>query len=309
MNKPRARDLGIPFDGTPGAHNAITDVAGVTVGHTTLISHFPRGHAALVISGGPTTVRTGVTAILPRGSNAEPVFGAWHTLNGCGEMTGTTWLAESGILAGPVMLTNTMSVGVVADAVADWWYGVPRPHSCCRSLRDLRWLPERHLRAARPEQHAGCARRRGLRPDAEGQRRRRDGHDLSRIQGRHRYGLAPACRRGWQRLHARRAPRIREQLTIAEAPVGAEITDLLPARSLPRPICRPARSSRWSRPTARSCPTSSAGWRNVGLGIGQRRGGLGENSSGDIFIAFSTAPLAAESAGACGRSGCWRTTG
>lgn len=113
--KPRARDLGVPFDGTPGAHNAITDVEGVEVGHTTLIS----GSGNLKVGEGP--VRTGVTAVLPRGkASTDAVFGAWFTLNGNGEMTGTTWLEDSGFLDGPIMITNTHSVGVVRDAVIAW---------------------------------------------------------------------------------------------------------------------------------------------------------------------------------------------
>ena len=113
--QPRARELGVPFDGTPGPLNAITDVAGVAVGHTTLIS----GEGKLVVGEGP--VRTGVTAILPRGrNNHAPVFAGWFSLNGNGEMTGTAWIDESGILDGPVMLTNTHSVGVVRDAVIQW---------------------------------------------------------------------------------------------------------------------------------------------------------------------------------------------
>ena len=109
---PRARDLGIPFDGSPGPLNAITDVAGVTVGHATVIEDLPDGHA----------VRTGVTAVLPRGRDSlmQPVFGAWFALNGCGEMTGTTWIEESGQLEGPVMLTNTHSVGTVHEATIAW---------------------------------------------------------------------------------------------------------------------------------------------------------------------------------------------
>src|SRR5438034_7093143 len=115
QGRPRARDLGVPFDGTPGPLNAITDVAGVTVGHSTII----RGQGKLVVGQGP--VRTGVTAIFPRGpTNGDPVFGGWFTLNGNGEMTGTTWLEESGFLAGPIMITNTHSVGVVRDAVIEW---------------------------------------------------------------------------------------------------------------------------------------------------------------------------------------------
>jgi len=115
QNKPRARDLGVPFDGTPGSLNAITDVKGVEVGHTTLIS----GDGPLKVGVGP--VRTGVTAVLPRGKNStDPVFAGWFTLNGNGEMTGTTWVEESGFLDGPVMITNTHSVGVVRDAVIAW---------------------------------------------------------------------------------------------------------------------------------------------------------------------------------------------
>ena len=111
----RARDLGIQLPGTPGPLNAITDVAGVEVGHTTLI----RGEGRLVRGEGP--VRTGVTAILPRGrTGPDSVFAAWFTLNGNGEMTGTTWIEESGMLEGPVLITNTHSVGVVRDASIEW---------------------------------------------------------------------------------------------------------------------------------------------------------------------------------------------
>src|SRR5580698_7222284 len=115
-DEPRARDLGIPFEGTPGPLNAITDVKGVEVGHATLIS----GEGKLFVGTGP--VRTGVTAILTRGKEtADPVFAGWFSLNGNGEMTGTTWIEESGLLEGPVMLTNTSSVGAVRDAVVKWW--------------------------------------------------------------------------------------------------------------------------------------------------------------------------------------------
>ncbi|MDN3657015.1 P1 family peptidase [Ferruginibacter paludis] len=119
--KPRARDIGIPFDGIPGKYNAITDVKGVEVGYSTIIS----GSGKNVLGKGP--VRTGVTAILPRGKNNNPVYANWYTLNGNGEMTGTTWVTESGFLETPVMITNTNSVGVVRDAVLKWfvnkhWY-------------------------------------------------------------------------------------------------------------------------------------------------------------------------------------------
>jgi len=115
QSKPRARDLGIPFDGTAGALNAITDVAGVEVGVTTLIS----GEGALKVGTGP--VRTGVTAILPRGkASKDQVFAGWFSLNGNGEMTGTTWIEEAGLLEGPILITNTHSVGVVRDASIKW---------------------------------------------------------------------------------------------------------------------------------------------------------------------------------------------
>src|SRR5215471_916934 len=113
--KPRARDLGVPFEGTPGKLNAITDVAGGEVGFTTLI----QGDGPLVEGTGP--IRTGVTAILPRGkASNDPVMAGWFSLNGNGEMTGTTWIKESGFLEGPIFITNTHSVGVVRDAAIAW---------------------------------------------------------------------------------------------------------------------------------------------------------------------------------------------
>jgi D-aminopeptidase len=112
----RARDLGIPFEGTPGKFNAITDVPGVEVGYTTLIS----GEGKLEVGKGP--VRTGVTAILPRGHTSlnDPVYAGFFSLNGNGEMTGTAWVDESGFLEGPIVITNTHSVGVARDAVIAW---------------------------------------------------------------------------------------------------------------------------------------------------------------------------------------------
>jgi D-aminopeptidase len=112
----RARDLGVPFEGTTGPLNAITDVAGVEVGYTTII----RGEGKLVVGKGP--VRTGVTAIIPRGHDSlnDPVYAAVFSLNGNGEMTGTHWIEESGFLEGPVVITNTHSVGVARDAVIAW---------------------------------------------------------------------------------------------------------------------------------------------------------------------------------------------
>src|SRR5436853_6999534 len=112
----RARELGIPFEGTPGKFNAITDVPGVEVGYTTLIS----GEGKLEVGKGP--VRTGVTAIIPRGHDSlnDPVYAGYFSLNGNGEMTGTPWVEESGFLEGPIVITNTYSVGVARDAVIAW---------------------------------------------------------------------------------------------------------------------------------------------------------------------------------------------
>src|SRR5688572_22126658 len=115
QTRPRARALGAVFEGTPAPLNAITDVQGIAVGHTTLI----RGQGPLKVGQGP--VRTGVTVILPRGKrSSDPVFAGWFSLNGNGEMTGTTWVEESGFMEGPMAITNTHSVGVVRDAIIGW---------------------------------------------------------------------------------------------------------------------------------------------------------------------------------------------
>jgi L-aminopeptidase/D-esterase-like protein len=132
-HQPRARELGIPFDGTPGPLDAITDVEGVEVGHRTLIS----GHGKLVVGKGP--VRTGVTAIFPRGkTSTDMVFAGWFSLNGNGEMTGTTWIDEAGQLYGPVLLTNTHSVGVVRDTAIKWAFERLKPSE---ELEDAFSLP------------------------------------------------------------------------------------------------------------------------------------------------------------------------
>ena len=110
----RARDLGIPFKGETGQWNAITDVANVAVGHITIIE----GEGALVRGQGP--IRTGVSAILPRGKAFGPCFCGWYALNGNGELTGTTWIEEAGFIETPIMLTNTHSVGAVHDAMIKW---------------------------------------------------------------------------------------------------------------------------------------------------------------------------------------------
>ena len=125
--KPRARDLGIPFVGITGEFNAITDVKGVEVGYSTIIE----GNGKNIIGEGP--IRTGVTAIFPKGKAKKfsPVYANWYSLNGNGEMTGTTWVTESGFLETPIMITNTNSVGTVRQAVLEWfvntdWYNGER---------------------------------------------------------------------------------------------------------------------------------------------------------------------------------------
>ncbi len=147
---PRARDLGVPFSGTPAKLNAITDVPGVEVGYSTLIA----GQGKLIVGQGP--VRTGVTAIWPRGKQSvDSSFAGWFSLNGNGEMTGTTWIEESGFLDGPVLITNTHSVGVARDAYIEWQ--VRNKHApgtnksgrrgilfAARGSRNLRWLSQRH---------------------------------------------------------------------------------------------------------------------------------------------------------------------
>ena len=284
--KPRARDLSIPFDGTPGPLNAITDVKGVEVGHTTLIS----GNGKLVVGSGP--VRTGVTAILPLGKKSEgSVFAAWFSLNGNGEMTGTTWVEESGFLEGPVMITNTHSVGTVRDAVIAWrikhgftgeypWSLPVVAETWDGFLNDINGFhvkPE-HAWAALDSAKSG--------PVAEGNVGGGTGmvcHEfkggigtasrkLSAKEGGYTLGVLVQCNYG-----------LRDQLRIAGIPVGREIKDNLvysnetgsiivvvatDAPLLPHQLKRLAR--------------------RVSLGLA-RNGSISGNGSGDIFIAFSTA--------------------
>src|SRR5687768_13238874 len=223
--KPRAGDVQLPIGGTPGALDAITDVAGVEVGHTTLIS----GSGKLVVGKGP--VRTGVTVVHPRGKgNNDPVFGAWFTLNGNGEMTGTTWLQESGILEGPIAITNTHSVGVVRDAILQWQvtrpgmqpWGLPVvAETWDGSLNDINGFhvkPE-HVVAALDSATNGAVR--------EGNVGGGTGmvcHGFkggigtsSRRVGEYTLGVLVQCNYG-----------SRQELRIGGVPVGKEITDLMP---------------------------------------------------------------------------------
>jgi D-aminopeptidase len=293
--KPRARDLGVPFDGTPGPLNAITDVAGVSVGHTTLIS----GEGKLQIGNGP--VRTGVTAVLPRGKDSmnEPVFAGWWSLNGNGEMTGTTWVEESGFLEGPVMITNTHSVGVVRDAVIQWRveHGQPDPTGYWWSLPVVAetwdgWLNDINGFHVKPE-HAFHA------IDSATPGRVQEGavgggtgmicngykggigtssRKLSEKDGGYIVGVLVQCNYG-----------SRQNLRIAGIPVGREIPSEDPYAFVPSDV---ADRGSIIVVVATDAPLLSHQLkrlaRRVSLGLG-RNGSISGNGSGDIFIAFSTA--------------------
>jgi L-aminopeptidase/D-esterase-like protein len=288
QSKPRARDLGVPFDGTPGTYNAITDVKGVEVGHTTLIS----GSGKLVVGQGP--VRTGVTAVLPRGKDSvDPVFGAWFTLNGNGEMTGTTWLEESGILDGPVMITNTHSVGVVRDAVIAWRIkkAPPDPDGYFWSLPivaetaddDLNDMNGFHVK---PEHafHALDTAHSG--PVDEGNVGGGTGMICNEFKG----GIGTSSRVLPARLGGYTVGVLvqcnygrRSQLRIAGVPVGREITDHLVRDEDIGSIIIVIATDAPLIPTQLKRVV-----RRASLGLG-RDGSFASDGSGDIFIAFSTA--------------------
>jgi D-aminopeptidase len=310
--KPRERDLKLPIGGTPGALDAITDVAGVEVGHTTLIS----GSGKLVVGKGP--VRTGVTVIHPRGkANSDPVFAAWFTLNGNGEMTGTTWVQESGLLEGPVAITNTHSVGVVRDAIIQWevsqknalqpWWLPVVAETYDGGLNDINGFhvkPE-HVLAALDGASGGVPTEgavgggtgmvcHGFKGGIGTASRK-----LPVEQGGYTIGVLVQCNYGSRR-----------DLRIAGVPVGEEIPDLVGcvANNDPLPPDSPRRPCDERRGggavdeapeqgsiivvVATDAPLLPHQLKRivtrVSLGIG-RQGGFGGNSSGDIFIAFSTA--------------------
>src|SRR6267142_2078215 len=299
--RPRARDLGVPFDGTPAPLNAITDVAGVTVGQTTIVA----GQGKLVVGQGP--IRTGVTAIFPRGkTNGDPVFSGWFTLNGNGEMTGTTWVEESGFLWGPVMITNTHSVGVVRDAVIEW---VVRRG---RMLHDEWSLPVvaetwdgglndiNGFHVTKQDAWTAMDSARGG-PVVEGSVGGGTGMVCNQFKG----GIGTASRRLDQQDGGYTVGVLvqcnygrRRALRIAGAPVGQEISDLVPCRA----PCSGARSGGEAAippdvgsiiiVVATDAPLLPHQLKRVArraaLGEG-RLGGVASNSSGDIFIAFSTA--------------------
>ena len=309
---PRENDLKLPIGGAPGPLDAITDVAGVEVGHTTLIS----GHGKLIPGKGP--VRTGVTVVLPRGkANADPVFGAWFTLNGNGEMTGTTWLQEGGYLEGPIAITNTHSVGVVRDAIIQWelsrqavlqpWWLPVVAETYDGMLNDINGFhvkPE-HVLAALDGAKGGpvqegsvgggtgmvCLRFKGGIGTAS--------RVLTAQQGGYTVGVLVQCNFGGRR-----------DLRIAGAPIGEAIPDLTPCLAGDAPASG-------SNQRLRPCDAQVLGAADEGreqgsiivvvatdapllphqlkrlatrvsLGVG-RQGGFGGNGSGDIFIAFSTA--------------------
>ena len=293
--KVRARDLGVPFDGTPGLLNAITDVAGVTVGHTTLIS----GEGKLVVGQGP--VRTGVTAVFPRGKDSTDagVFAGWWSLNGNGEMTGTTWVEESGFLVGPIMITNTHSVGVVRDAVIQWtvahrkvgpdddWWSLPVVAETWDGwLNDINGFhvkPE-HVFQAIDSSHGG--------PVEEGAVGGGTGmicngfkggigtssRKLPAKDGGFTIGVLVQCNYG-----------SRQNFRVAGIPVGREIPSEDPYAFAPDDITERGSIIVIVATDAPLLPHQLKRLtRRVSLGLG-RDGSISGNGSGDIFIAFSTA--------------------
>ncbi len=315
QSKPRERDLGLPIGGTPGALDAITDVKGVEVGHTTLIA----GSGPLVVGKGP--VRTGVTVVHPRGKeNHDPVFASWFTLNGNGEMTGTTWVQESGYLEGPVAITNTHSVGTVRDAIIRWevsrknmlqpWWLPVVAETYDGGLNDINGfhVKDEHVLAALDNATSGLPKE-GVVGGGTGMvcHGFKGGiGTASRVlpanQGGYTVGVLVQCNYGSRR-----------DLRIAGVPVGEEIPDLAAcfAVGAETPITEGGGRRRCAEPSSRNDEAAAAPEQGsiivvvatdaplmphqlkriatrVSLGIG-RQGGFGGNGSGDIFIAFSTA--------------------
>ncbi|HVN77602.1 MAG TPA: P1 family peptidase, partial [Terriglobia bacterium] len=304
-----------------GQFNAITDVAGVEVGYATLIS----GQGKLVVGEGP--VRTGVTAILPRGrAILEPVFAAFYAGNGNGDMTGTHWVEETGVLETPIMITNTLSVGVVRDAVVGWmvkrgvpgpfWYPVVAETSDGR-LNDMKGL---HVKAEHAVQALESAHGGRIDEGNVGGGTGMNCHGfkggtgtasrkLSPQEGSYTVGVLAQCNYG-----------TRSQLRIAGIPVGREIEGYEPCvvqRIDPPlrnsndelvPLCeeKTGRLDLLSEESeqgsiivvvATDAPVLSDQLkrltRRVSLGLG-RMGSNHGNGSGDIFIAFSTANRGAD---------------
>lgn len=300
QQNPRARDLGVPFDGAPGRLNALTDVSGVEVGHATLIS----GEGELKVGAGP--VRTGVTAILPRGKTSDqPVFAGWFSLNGNGEMTGTTWIEESGFLEGPLMITNTHSVGAVRDAVIAWQVRTNRK-PVLNSYGDDFWsLPlvaetydgflndingfhvkEQHVIGALENSNATNA--------AEGSVGGGTGMICYGFKG----GIGTASRVIDQKFGGYTVGALvqcncgrRNQLIVAGVPVGGEISDNLASATRSNDVLTGDAGSiiivvATDAPLLPHQLKRLARRASMGLA---RTGSTAGNGSGDIFIAFSTA--------------------
>lgn len=288
QNRPRARALGIPFSGTPGPLNAITDIAGVEVGHVTIIA----GSGPRVPGTGP--VRTGVTAVLPRGKVWEPVFAGWFAGNGFGEMTGAPWVVEGGLLGGPVMITGTYSVGAVRDAVNSWFHEelkreIPWHQPVVGETSDA-FLNDgigQHVTKAHVFQALNSARGGVV---AEGN----VGGGTGMVAHGFKGGIGTSSRRVG--AHFRLGVLVqanygtRDALTIAGVPVGREIVGAERTRRGSQP---PAdRDGSIIVVVATDAPLLPHQLerlaRRVPMGIA-RMGGVASNGSGDIFIAFSTA--------------------
>ena len=300
--KPRARDIGIPFDGAPGKYNAITDVAGVEVGHTTLIE----GSGKLEKGKGP--VRTGVTAIFPAGKKYAPVFANWHMLNGNGDMTGTHWITESGFLETPILITNTSSVGTVRDAALKWmdehkyydttqglfWYSYPVVaetwDGILNDINGFHVKPE-HVWQAMEKASSGFVEEGAV------------GGGTGMICLGFKGGIGTASRVIDKKLGGYTVGvlvqsnfGVKSQLTIAGVPVGKELADTLNIKIYEEPSANS--KTEWSEQgsiivvVATDAPLLPHQLKRiaqrVSLGIG-KVGGIGGNGSGDIFIAFSTA--------------------
>lgn len=296
--KNRAREIGIPFEGTAGKFNAITDVKGVEVGYSTIIS----GQGKNIRGKGP--IRTGVTAILPRGRNNKPVFANWYSLNGNGEMTGTTWITESGFLEGPIMITNTNSVGVVRDAVLKWyvktgwykedfWYTYPVVAETYDGfLNDIYGfhVEEKHAFEALNTAKSGVIQEGNVGGGTGMMCLGFKGGtgSSSRIvkikDSTYTVGVLVQSNFGGKK-----------NFTIAGVPIGQELKDTLNYEFKAPPSYQPSDGS-IIVVVATDAPLLPHQLKRIAarvpIGIG-KVGGRGENGSGDIFIAFSTANPAA----------------
>lgn len=297
--KPRARDLGIPFVGKPGKFNAITDVKGVEVGYSTIIS----GKGKNILGKGP--IRTGVTAIFPRGKSKKfsPVYSNWYSLNGNGEMTGTTWVTESGFLETPIMITNTNSVGTVRQAVLkyfvdtdwyrgeNWWYTYPVVAETYDGyLNDIYGfhVKEKHVLEAINDTKSGQI--------AEGNVGGGTGMRCLGFKG----GTGTASRLVKFQNETYTVGVLvqsnfgsKKNLTIAGVPVGQELKNVLNSEYKGPPTSnRKEGDGSIIVVVATDAPLLPHQLKRIAqrvpLGIGIV-GGRGSNGSGDIFIAFSTA--------------------